>query len=130
MVLTWIMNAGSQDVYMGLVYSDNAATLWKELNGTYNKVDGSVVYNFFQKINSIKQGGSSFADYYHILNSLWREFDALTKLPKCLDEYYQPVRSSLFTKDPLPKVNDAYNMVSRQESYRGVPESFGVIESN
>ncbi|GJV13789.1 hypothetical protein Tco_1355330 [Tanacetum coccineum] len=49
---------------------------------------------------------------------------------KCLDEYYPPVRSSLFIKDPLPKVNDAYNMVSRQESYRGVPESFGVIESN
>ncbi|GKC48116.1 putative RNA-directed DNA polymerase, partial [Tanacetum coccineum] len=33
-----------------------------------------------------------------------------------------PVRSSLLTRDPLPEVKDAYNVVSREESYRGVPE--------
>ncbi|GJT79267.1 putative ribonuclease H-like domain-containing protein [Tanacetum coccineum] len=72
----------------------------------------------------VKQGGS------------WREFDALTKLPKgtcevkcsCdaskelllhqqliklmqflmgFDDCYQPVRSALFTRDPLPEVKDA-----------------------
>ncbi|GJX17903.1 ribonuclease H-like domain-containing protein [Tanacetum coccineum] len=137
MFLTWIMNV---------------------LNETYDKVDGSVVYNLLQKINSVKQGGSSVADYYNRLNSLWREFDALTKLLKCtcevkcscdaskelglhqqlmklmqflmgLDDCYQHIRSSLLTRDPLPKVKDAYNMVSREESHRGVPESFGVTES-
>ncbi|GKD90056.1 ribonuclease H-like domain-containing protein [Tanacetum coccineum] len=40
-----------------------------------------------------------------------------------------PVRSSLLTRDPLPKVKDAYNVVSREESYRGFPESYGVTES-
>ncbi|GJT31751.1 ribonuclease H-like domain-containing protein [Tanacetum coccineum] len=93
------------------------------------------MYNFLQKINSVKQGGSSVADYYHRLNSLWREFDAMTKLPKCtcevkcscdasrelglhqqlmklmqflmgLDDCYQPVRSSLLTRDLIPKVKD------------------------
>ncbi|GJZ41931.1 putative LTR copia-type gag-polypeptide [Tanacetum coccineum] len=44
-VLTWIMNVVSQDVYMGLVCSENATTVWKELNETYDKVDGFVVYN-------------------------------------------------------------------------------------
>ncbi|GKD11899.1 ribonuclease H-like domain-containing protein [Tanacetum coccineum] len=84
MVLTWIMNVVSSDVYMGLVYSENAASVWKDLNETYDKVDGSVVYNLLQKIGSVKQGGSTVADYYHRLNSLWREFDAITKLPKCV----------------------------------------------
>jgi monomeric isocitrate dehydrogenase len=60
--------------------------VWKELEETYDKVDGSVVFNLLQKINSIKQGGSSVVDYYHRLNFLWREFDALTKLPKCVCE--------------------------------------------
>ncbi|GJW54705.1 ribonuclease H-like domain-containing protein [Tanacetum coccineum] len=158
MVLTWIMHVVSQDVYMGLVYSENVGIVWKEFKETYDKVDGSVVYNLLQKINTIKQGGSSVADYYHRLNSLWREFDALTKLPKCncevkcscdaskelglhqqlmklmqflmgLDDCYQPIRSSLLTRDPLPKVKDDYNVVSREESYRGVPESFGDTES-
>ncbi|GJY23571.1 putative ribonuclease H-like domain-containing protein [Tanacetum coccineum] len=102
--------------------------------------------------------GSSVANYYHILNSLWREFDALAKLPKCtcdvkcscdaskelglhqqlmklmqflmgMDDCYHHFRSSIFTRDPLPGVKDAYNVVSREESHRGVPESSGVTES-
>ncbi|GJR33561.1 ribonuclease H-like domain-containing protein [Tanacetum coccineum] len=142
MVLTWIMNVVSQDVYIRLVYSENAVTVWKELNETYDKVGGSVVYNLLLKINYVKQGGSSVADYYHRLNSLWREFDALTKLPKCtcevkctcnaskelglhqqlmklmqflmgMDDCDQPIRSSLLTRDPLLEVKDACNVVSR-----------------
>nr|GEY90010.1 ribonuclease H-like domain-containing protein [Tanacetum cinerariifolium] len=95
-----------------------------ELQETYDKVDGSVVYNLLQKINIVKQGGSFVADYYHRLNSLWREFDALTKLPNVHVKFNaHPVRSSLLTTDPLPHVKDAYNIVSREESHRGIPES-------
>ncbi|GKE83544.1 hypothetical protein Tco_1557286, partial [Tanacetum coccineum] len=53
-VLTLIMNYVSQDVYMGLFYSKNVASVWKELDGTYDKVDGSVIFNLLQKINSVK----------------------------------------------------------------------------
>nr|GEV45779.1 ribonuclease H-like domain-containing protein [Tanacetum cinerariifolium] len=134
---------------MGLVYSDTCAFIWKELQETYDKVNGFVMYNLLQKINIVKQGGSSVSDYYHMLNSMWREFDALTKLSKCtcevkcncdaskeltlhqqlmklmqfimrLGECYQPVRSALLTKDSIHDVKDAYNNVCREESYRGV----------
>nr|GEV08886.1 putative Gag-polypeptide of LTR copia-type [Tanacetum cinerariifolium] len=37
MVLTWIINSMSIDVYMGLVYSIDAVTVWKDLESTYNK---------------------------------------------------------------------------------------------
>ncbi|GJY16630.1 ribonuclease H-like domain-containing protein [Tanacetum coccineum] len=37
-------------------------------------------------INSFKQGGLPVSEYYHKLNSLWREFDILTKLPDCVCE--------------------------------------------
>ncbi|GKD38946.1 hypothetical protein Tco_1259153 [Tanacetum coccineum] len=81
------MNYVYKDVYMGSVYSDNANFDWKELEITYDKVDGSVIFNLLQKINDVKQGGSSVAYYYyHGLNSLWREFYALTKLPKSVWE--------------------------------------------
>ncbi|GJZ72042.1 hypothetical protein Tco_0635893 [Tanacetum coccineum] len=36
-VLTWIMNHVSIDVYMGLVYSVDVAYVWKELKSTYDK---------------------------------------------------------------------------------------------
>ncbi|GJW89512.1 hypothetical protein Tco_0164852 [Tanacetum coccineum] len=124
-VLTWIMNSVSADVYMGLVYFVNVGTVWKDLESTYDKVDGSIIFNLLHKISCLKQGGSSLADYYHRLTLLVR-VDALTKLSTCdcdankelethnklmklmqflmgLDECYMSVRSSLLTRDPLPK---------------------------
>ncbi|GJR34586.1 ribonuclease H-like domain-containing protein [Tanacetum coccineum] len=158
MVLTWIMNIVSSDVYMGLVYFENAASVWKDLNETYDKVYGFVVYNLLQNIRSVKQGGITVADYYHRLNSLWREFDAITKLTKCvcpikcscaastelalhqqlmklmqflmgLDDCYQPVRTALLTRDPLPDVKGSYAIVSREESHRGIHETSEAIDT-
>ncbi|GJR06022.1 ribonuclease H-like domain-containing protein [Tanacetum coccineum] len=64
--------------------SDVLSTQWDRcnamLNETYDKVDGSVVYNLLQKINSVKQGGSSVADYYHRLNSLWKELSSTSNV--------------------------------------------------
>nr|GEW39144.1 ribonuclease H-like domain-containing protein [Tanacetum cinerariifolium] len=55
-VLTWIMNSVSVDVYMGLIYSIDAATAWKDLESTYDKVDGSIIFNLLHKISHLKQG--------------------------------------------------------------------------
>ncbi|GKC58282.1 hypothetical protein Tco_1085880 [Tanacetum coccineum] len=102
MVLTWIMNIVSQDVYMGLVYSENAAVVWKELRETYDKVDGSVVCDARKELG------------------LHQQLMKLMQFLIGLDDYYQPVRSSLLTRDPLPEVKDAYNAMSKEESHRGV----------
>ena len=80
-VLNWILTSLSQDVYLGHVFSDNASVVWKDLKDTYDRIDGSVVFNLLQKINCFKQGGLPVSEYYHKLNSLWREFDILTKFP-------------------------------------------------
>ncbi|GJW68759.1 ribonuclease H-like domain-containing protein [Tanacetum coccineum] len=74
----------------------------KELQETYDKVDGIV----FASAN-----------------------DEADVVPKGLDDYYQPVRSALLTRDPLPDVKDAYNTVSREESHRGIPESSGTSDA-
>ncbi|GJS35342.1 hypothetical protein Tco_0533724 [Tanacetum coccineum] len=113
---------------------------------TYDRIDGSIVFTLLQKINSFKQGGLPVSEYYHKLNSLWREFDILTKLPDCvcearaelidhgklmrlmqflmgLDDVYQPIRSSLLTREILPEVRDAFLIIAREESHRGISSS-------
>ncbi|GJT48931.1 putative RNA-directed DNA polymerase [Tanacetum coccineum] len=145
-VLNWILSSLSQEVYLGHVFSDNAASVWNELKETYDRIDGSIVFNMLQKINSFKQGGLPVSEYYHKLNSLWREFDILTKLPDCtcearaeiidhgklmrlmqflmgLDDVYQPIRSSILTREILPEAKDAFLIISREESHRGIPAS-------
>ncbi|GJX86409.1 putative RNA-directed DNA polymerase [Tanacetum coccineum] len=150
-VLGWILGSLSQDLYAGQVYSDIASELWNELQETYDKMDGSVVFNLMHKINNLRQRDLSVPDYYHKLNSLWREFDILTVLPACvcenrpactccaksgsanhtqlirlmrflmgLNDVYQPIRSTILAKDPLPNVKDAFYVVSREESRRGL----------
>nr|GEX00869.1 ribonuclease H-like domain-containing protein [Tanacetum cinerariifolium] len=57
-ILTWILNSVSQDVYMGLIYFVNVASVWKHLEGTYDNVDG------LKKVaNPIKQ--SSFIQNFN-----------------------------------------------------------------
>ncbi|GJY70475.1 ribonuclease H-like domain-containing protein [Tanacetum coccineum] len=134
------------DLYLGQNLSDNADDVWAEIKETYDKLDGYVVFNLLQKIHSFKQGDLSVTEYYHKLTSLWREFDILTKLPKCvcvaredvskhdqliklmqflmgLNDVYQPIRSSLLTRESLPTVKDAFTIIFREESHRGIPSS-------
>nr|GEX71717.1 ribonuclease H-like domain-containing protein [Tanacetum cinerariifolium] len=106
-------------------------------------MDGFVIFKVVQKINGLKQGYLSVHEHYHTLNSLWREFDILSLLSTCtcaahegllkhnqlvrlmqflmrLNDLYQPSRSNLLARDPLPDVKDAFAVVSREESHRGL----------
>ncbi|GJX70589.1 ribonuclease H-like domain-containing protein [Tanacetum coccineum] len=145
-VLNWILSSLSQDVYLGHVFLDNATNVWKELQETYDRIDGSIVLNLLQKINTFKQGSLPVFEFYHKLNSLWREFDILTKLLDCtfeartelidhekllkliqfimgLDDIYQPIGSSLLTREILPEVKDAFVIISSEASHRRIPSS-------
>ncbi|GJU63929.1 ribonuclease H-like domain-containing protein [Tanacetum coccineum] len=64
-VLGWILNSISEELFLGQIFSKRAKHVWDELKETYDKVDGSVTFNLHHKINSLIQNGSSIADYYH-----------------------------------------------------------------
>nr|GEW04408.1 ribonuclease H-like domain-containing protein [Tanacetum cinerariifolium] len=89
---------------------------------------------------SQQDGNSSRAN---IKQAVGREFDILSLLHACtcaahkgllkhnqlvrlmqflmrLNDVYQPIRSNLLARDPLPDVKDAFVVVSREESYRGL----------
>ncbi|GJR48330.1 ribonuclease H-like domain-containing protein [Tanacetum coccineum] len=81
-VLSWLLNSVFDDLYLGQIFSENASEVWSELKETYDKLDGSVTLDMLNKIHNFKQGELTVFEYYHKLNSLWREFDIMTKLPK------------------------------------------------
>ncbi|GJT57055.1 ribonuclease H-like domain-containing protein [Tanacetum coccineum] len=118
MVLTWIMNVVSSDVYMGLVYFENAAYVWKELNETYDKVDGSVC------VCPVKCSCAASTEL-----ALHQQLMKMMQFLMGLDDCYQPVKTALLTRDPLPDMNDAYATVSREESHRGIPETSEAIDT-
>ena len=70
MVVTWILNSLSPELFVATIYCKTTYEMWKDLQDTYDKVDGSAVFNKHKNINSLNQNGSSLADYYNSLNSL------------------------------------------------------------
>ncbi|XP_071712191.1 uncharacterized protein [Rutidosis leptorrhynchoides] len=142
-VLSWLLNSISEELYSGQIFSNIASVVWTELKETYDKVDGSIIFNLHHKISSLKQSGSSLSEYYHKLNTLWKQYDEMVKLPAyvCdvapefqkhnkvlklmqflmgLDDVYMSTRSNLLLRDPLPDVKSAFAMLSREESHREV----------
>ncbi|GKB80976.1 hypothetical protein Tco_0947871 [Tanacetum coccineum] len=99
------------------------------------------MFGLHHKIHTLKQNGSSVADYYHKLNALWKQFDVMIELPKCvcnalenfkkhnqliklmqflmsLDDSYMQIRSSVLSKEVLPDVRSAYATISIEEFHR------------
>ncbi|GJX52001.1 ribonuclease H-like domain-containing protein [Tanacetum coccineum] len=145
-VLGWILNSITEELFLGQIFSKRARHVWEELKETYDKVDGSVTFNLHHKIHTLKQNGSTLVDYYHSLNALWKQFDCLIELPRCtchvaddfkkhnqlmklmqflmgLDDSYMSIRSSILSRDPLPDVRNAYATISSEESHRVVSSS-------
>ncbi|GKC11658.1 ribonuclease H-like domain-containing protein [Tanacetum coccineum] len=106
---------------------------------TYDKVDGSVTFSLHHKINSLSQNGSSIADYYHRLNAMWKQFDALVQLPRCtchaaedfkkhnqlmklmqflmgLDDCYMQIKSNILSRDELSYVRCVYAIISSTDN--------------
>ncbi|GKA00532.1 ribonuclease H-like domain-containing protein [Tanacetum coccineum] len=109
------------DLYAGTIYAKSAFELWNDLKDTYDKVDGSVVFNLHKSINCLNQNGTSLADYYNNLNSLWKQFDAMVSLHAY--DNYLAIRSNILTREPLPLVKAAFAIVNGEESHRNITSS-------
>ncbi|GKF66136.1 ribonuclease H-like domain-containing protein, partial [Tanacetum coccineum] len=101
------------------------------------------MFGLHNQINTLKQNGYSIADYYHKLNALWKQCDAMIELPKCvcnasegfknhnqllklmqflmgLDDAYMQIRSSILSREVFPDVRSAYAIISSEESHKVV----------
>nr|GEU75404.1 hypothetical protein [Tanacetum cinerariifolium] len=102
-VLNWILSSLSQDVYLGHVFSDNAQTVWKEFEETYDRIDGSIVFNLLVELGN------------------HGKLMKLMQFLMGLDDVYQPIRSNLLTREVLPEVKDVFVILVNEESHRGIP---------
>ena len=50
-VMGWILNSISDELFLGQIFSKRACDVWNELKETFDRVDGSVTFNLHHKIN-------------------------------------------------------------------------------
>ena len=74
------MNCVSKKLLRVIVYSTNAATVWKDLCERYDKIDGSHIFQLHKEIATISQGISTISVYFSRLRELWVEYDRLVPM--------------------------------------------------
>lgn len=142
-VLLWLFSSVSKDLFRGLVYATDAASVWADLQERFDKVCGTRIYALHRDIARLSQGSVSISVYFSKLKQLWDELTSLAPSPSCdcpnsrtyaeyeqqqrliqflmgLKDSYSSIRSQILLMSPLPSVNQAYSLLCQEESHRNV----------
>ncbi|XP_073290518.1 uncharacterized protein [Primulina huaijiensis] len=83
LVLSWIMNTVSKEIFGGIIYALDASSIWTDLKERFDKINGSRIFSIHREIGRLTQGNSTISTYYCKLKQLWDEYSALVILPSC-----------------------------------------------
>lgn len=149
MVVSWIFNTIEPSLRSTITYVEDAKVVWDDLQERFSVGNGPRVQQLKSDLANCKQQkGESVAAYYGRVKKLWDElndFEALlacscagcrcnisTKLSQRREEEkvhqfvmgletprFENVKSNILSTEPLPTVNKAYSMVTREERVRG-----------
>ncbi|KAH0712843.1 hypothetical protein KY289_008802 [Solanum tuberosum] len=142
MVIAWLLNSLSKDIYESVIYSQTALDLWSELEERYGQPDGSKLFQLQRELNNISQGSNNVATYYTKLKRIWDQLKVFNTFMTCpceckcgakthnqkmnedtkliqffmgINEVYCAVRGHMMMK-PLPSTNQAYSIILHNES--------------
>ncbi|XP_073121269.1 uncharacterized protein [Henckelia pumila] len=140
LVLSWIMNSVSKEIFGGIVYATEAHVVWSDLKKQFDKINGSRIFSIHRDIGRMSQGNDTISVYYCKLKQLWDKYASLVTLPSCecdtarkyiehdqqhrllqfllgLNESYIYIRSQILIMDPLPSIGHAFSIISQEESH-------------
>uniref|UniRef100_A0A2N9E781 Retrotransposon Copia-like N-terminal domain-containing protein n=1 Tax=Fagus sylvatica TaxID=28930 RepID=A0A2N9E781_FAGSY len=148
LVLSWLTNCMSKEIYASVIYAVTAKEIWDELRDRYSDSDGPRVFHLKQAICSLKQDQLPVSTYYTRLKALWDEFSNYRPIPNCtcganctcglykiltdyqhkdyvlsflmgLNESFLQVRGQILLMQPLPPMNKVFFMIQQDEKQRG-----------
>ncbi|XP_010462626.1 PREDICTED: uncharacterized protein LOC104743215 [Camelina sativa] len=134
MVVSWIRLTVAPDLNSSLSHHEISHDLWSQIQKRFSVKNGQRVQRIKTELANCQQKGSAVEAYYGKLTKLWtsladfqrakmveeiakeREEDKLHQFLMGLDEsLFGAVKSSLLSRDPLPSVDEAYQVVSQDE---------------
>ncbi|KNA05629.1 hypothetical protein SOVF_188530, partial [Spinacia oleracea] len=149
MVISWIIGNVTESIKKPVMFSTNAAQIWKQLDQRYSVTNGSRKYKLNKQIYEMKQQGKPITDYYTDLRGLWEELESLQTYPpntsmttevnafinalhqqqeeqrlfqfmNGVDDAYGGLRSNLLMMSHLPSVDSACSALQQEESQREI----------
>ncbi|XP_073019487.1 uncharacterized protein [Primulina eburnea] len=69
LVLSWILNTVSREIFGGIVYATNASVVWTDLKEQFNKVNGSRIFALHRDIGRLVQGQNTISHIFASSNN-------------------------------------------------------------
>lgn len=82
-VLSWIKNSISKEIFGGIVYSNDLAIVLEDLRERFSKVNGSRIFALLREIGCLVQDNSTISVFYSKLRQIWDEYAYLVVMPTC-----------------------------------------------
>ncbi|XP_070047424.1 uncharacterized protein [Nicotiana tomentosiformis] len=131
-----LMSNVNSHLFIGVLFSENAQTVWAQLKEQFDKVNASRLYYLHKESFTSTHGISSVSVYFTKLTYLWTEYDAilpphpikdyveqlefhrLLQFLMGLDDSFTQDRSQILMMPNVPFINQAYAMIVQDESRR------------
>lgn len=116
-VLAWISISLSPDITQSIIYIDNAAQLWTDLQHCFSKIGHFRLSDLLQHIHSMCQGEKSITTYFNKLKTHWEDLETLRILPSCTHNAHATLkkqRDMEYTMCFLKGLNENYNTIKSQ----------------
>ncbi|XP_020265950.1 uncharacterized protein LOC109841405 [Asparagus officinalis] len=144
MLISWIFNSIEKSIQPSIAYEETAKAIWEDLRDRFSIVNAPRIHELKGQIASTRQNGMSVMAYYTQLKSMWDELYNYSKVPNCTcgaahdflreheeeklhqflmgldDAIFGTVRSQILNMEPLPPLNKAYAMISKEERHRSI----------
>ncbi|XP_050897409.1 uncharacterized protein LOC127104260 [Lathyrus oleraceus] len=137
-VLAWISTTLSPDIAHSIIYIDNVAQFWTDLQHHFSKTDHFILSDLLQHIHFMRQGDKSVTTYFNELKIHWEDLETLRVLPSCtcgahatikkqrdmeyvmcflkgLNENYNTINSQILMIESLPDVLKVFSSILQHE---------------
>ncbi|XP_017978371.1 PREDICTED: uncharacterized protein LOC108662467 [Theobroma cacao] len=141
LIVAWLLESLTPSIASTVFYMSNAAQIWETLKRRFSLPDYVRICNLQHTLNGITQEIISVDLYFTELNFVWEELRSFHPLPKCtcggfqefvdqmakvnifrflngLNDSFSAIRSQIIMMKPFPSLDEAYNLVLREENKR------------
>ncbi|XP_070050324.1 uncharacterized protein [Nicotiana tomentosiformis] len=138
-VLSWIGSTVLNELMPGIVYASDARKVWNDFQERFDRSNLTRIYHLWYEIATMRQGTDSVTSYYTKIKDLWDELDIMAPLSCCdceesrpsvehlksqrmlhflmgLNESFGNMRSNILARRPVVTINEAYAIVTQEES--------------
>ena len=157
-VISWILNSVSKDIFASIIYVDSAHEIWVDLRDRFQQKNGPRIFQLRRELMIHTQDQSSVSSYFTKLKTVWEELSNYKPVCTCgkctcgsvkemnahyqmeyimsflmgLNDSFSQVRGQLLLMDPFRHINCVFALISQEEHQRkvGVSTNSGSDVSN